>query len=231
MSSGKLASVSQKDGDLLEAKRALEVAATEQTDIQIGTEYHAVVKIARAYAYTWLGYMHATGKCGSVNLKKAFDFYQKAADMGVGEAQTNLGNMYYHGVQDVVAIWFGRASANDVSLTGEACLDGRVNWLRRRPQMYLHRKPSYQLHAMKQFARTVLNEVKYDSSNESFKGPMQGFQHLFMAAMGGCAETQLWIGSLFLVGLRQFCDRRKALFWLHKSHVQGNSTARKVSET
>ena len=41
--------------------------------------------------------MFALDKCVKKDIKKAFEWYEKAASQGLAEAQNNLGSMYYYG--------------------------------------------------------------------------------------------------------------------------------------
>lgn len=225
----------REGADLREAARVLEEAAAPTLDCYVGRS-RAVMQMARSYAHAFLGYIYGTGKEGSENCQRAFDFYRIAADIGVGEAQANLGGMYYYGVQNVVdkdrrtaSLWFERASADVVSPSGDASLDGQLNWLGRKPRIHLQCKPPYQIYSMKQLARIHLQGLPHERLTTSISSPLTGLRCLLDAAMGGCAEAQLWFGSFFLVGFSDFCDRRKALFWLNKSANHGNSAAVKVS--
>ena len=150
------------------------------------------------------------------------------------EAKCSVGEMYYYGVNDNISkdlqsayVWFDRAMADEVSYKSNF-VNSAMNWLKRKPMMYLKCKPPYQLHATKQLARMSLHEV--DDTSENHRTDLySGIRLLSVAAVGGCAEAQLWLASYFLVGLDDFCDRRKSLFWLRKSH-KSNDTAKQVSQ-
>ena len=224
----------QQDGCLRIAKVATEETITQPSDHQIEDAF-SIVQIAHSYIYACLGFIYGTGQGGFTDTNKAFEFYQLAAKAGVGEAQCSLGEMYYYGVNDNILknlqsayVWFDRAMADEVSYELNF-VNSAMNWLKRKPMMYLKCKPPYQLHATKQLARMSLHEV--DDTSENRRADLySGIRLLSVAAVGGCAEAQLWLASYFLVGLGEFCDRRKALFWLRKSR-KSNDTAKQVSQT
>ena len=225
-----------KDNDLREVRLAMEEATRQPIDHEVANAFE-IVQIARSYIYACLAFMYGTGKGGFADTKKAFVFYQLAANAGVGEAQCSLGEMYYYGVTGNILrnirsahVWFDCAMADEVSyIKSNSVNSSKMNWLKRKPMMYLKCKPPYQLHATKRLARMSIQEIHDISDNNSGRH-FNGVWLLSVAAVGGCAEAQLWLASYFLVALDEFCDRRKALFWLRKSSKH-NDTAKQVSQT
>ena len=75
-----------------------------------------------------LGIMYYHGRGMDVNYKKAFEWYEKAAEQGHAPSQFNLGVMYYHGQavdqDDSMAMrWYAKAAAQG-DVDAQARIDG-----------------------------------------------------------------------------------------------------------
>ena len=160
--------------------------------------------------------------------RKAFDLYNRAAEMGSTKAQINLAEMYRCGIEEVVNKdikeafeWYKKAADEAVDFNAEETPIGRLC--------------AGTLNAMKgnKGRKTALKLLyKYYRNGDCPEGrpqPTKAVYYMTRAAEFGDTEAQLELGEIYLNGsCEQIKDIGKAKRWLGKVSASGNAVAKQV---
>ncbi len=178
-----------------------------------------------------IGIMFENGRGVTKNIKKAFLWYEKAANQGHEYAQNNLGNMYYDGVgvkQDIkqAFFWYHKSASQgyayaqynlgDMYDRGIGVIEDdklSIQW--------------YSRSAEQGFANAQYNlGVMYDKKEKH----KQAFYWYSKAAAQGFANAQYNLGIMYAYGVTVPLDVNKAYMWLNLAKYNGNNSDQMIEE-
>ncbi len=184
-------------------------------------------------AHCMLGKCYADGKGVTQDLRRAVEWYQRAASHGFSDAQFSLGRCCLHGrgveVDHREAMeWFRRAAEQGhveamfhlgkcyyQGLSGPADFRSSLHWFMRAADLG-HAQAQYYV-GRQHFSGIGVNEDYHCALEWFFKSAWQGF-----------SEAQFLIGHCFYNGLGVAEDRSYSFFWLSKAAQQGHIEAQKL---
>ena len=178
-----------------------------------------------------LGYMHIYGLNGAeMNYKKAYECYQKAAELGDPIAINNLGSLYYGGVgvrKNVRKAAELFAQASDLGNT-EASLNLAVIYLKHEGGFYNDQEAAKLL---KKTAEHDNPTGKYLLGYAYMKGigvpenKKKAVENIRFAADKGYDEAQYMMGYFYKNGIGVTQNYNNSLRYLNKAVSQGNISA------
>lgn len=167
------------------------------------------------------------------NQRKAYEMYRRAADLGCGESQINLAEMYRCGVEGVVNEdikeafdWYKKAAdeSESVATSGYGGIDQYIVGTMKRVDSACGET---RLDALRLLYKYYLD----GDCPEGRPQPTKAVYYITKAAELGDTEAQLKLGQVYLTGsCEQIKDVQKAKRWLGKAAASGNVKAKQVSK-
>ena len=184
---------------------------------------------AQASSYFELAEDYRLGRGQEVNIALALEYYYRAAEQGLAEAQNSLGNCYYYGratrqSYQEAAKWYHRAAEQGLAEAQDK-LGDCYYYGKGVDQGYEAAVRWYQRAAKQGYARA---QNKLGNSYYYGQGVEQNHQEAakwyLQAAEQGYARAQNKLGSFYYHGQGVAKSYKEAAKWYGKSAAQGNST-------
>ncbi len=182
------------------------------------------------------GCNYRDGKDGvTKDLKKAVEYFTKAAEQGHASAQADLGDCYFYGYgvykdSDKAVEWYRKAAeqgnAGGQSGLGRCCLNGRGVTEDKSKAVEWFRKAASQGNAD---AQNCLGDCYYFGYGVK-KNYAQAVQWFRKAANQGNADAQYSLGYCYEKGEGIAKNMQKAFEWLEKARDAGSESAQKEIE-
>ncbi len=192
-------------------------------------QYRRAAQRGYTLAQNALGYIYDTGERGfPKNEKLADDWYRKAAEGGLAQAQVTLGSMYADGrgvAKDVkqAAVWYRKSAEQGYPLaqtllggmyfSGEGVprdIEQAYFWFRKAAEQG---EPSAQ----------AIVGLRYANGDGVIKDEVQAIEWSRKAAVQGNAGAQYYLGQRYEFGTNQ--DYSQAMIWYRKAADQGYASA------